>query len=85
MTHRSNTLTCRNKEHIMNIEKTLISVIVAFGIVGSAALAAGGKAEISDFGSNFGSAKVTASANDCINGGLFASHDFDSHSGALDL
>ena len=69
----------------MNIERTLISVIVAFGIVGSAALAAGGKVEISDFGSNFGSAKVTASANDCINGGLFASHAFDSHSGALDL
>lgn len=65
----------------MNIEKTLISVIIAFGIVGSAALAAGGKAEISDFGS----AKATASSNDCINGGLFASHAFDSHSGALDL
>lgn len=69
----------------MNIEKTLISVILAFGIVGSVALAAGGKAEISDFGSDFGTAKATASSNDCINGGLFASHAFDSHSGALDL
>ena len=65
----------------MNIEKTLISAIIALGVVGSAALAAGGKVEFSDFGS----AKVTASSNDCINGGLFASHAFDSHSGALDL
>jgi len=65
----------------MNIEKALISAIIALGVVGSAALAAGGKTEISEFGS----AKVTAGSNDCINGGLFASHAFDSHSGALDL
>ena len=68
----------------MNIEKTIISAIIALGIVGSAALAAGGKAEIGDLGSRFGAAKITAS-NDCIDGGLFATHAFDSHSSALDL
>ena len=69
----------------MNIEKTLTAIIVTLGIAGSAALAAGGKIDISDFGSDFGSIKAAASGNDCINGGLFASHAFDSHNGALDL
>ena len=69
----------------MNIEKTLIAVIIALGIAGSAALAAGGKVDTNNFGSDFGSAKATATSNDCINGGLFASHAFDSHNGALDL
>jgi len=69
----------------MNIEKTIISAIIALGIAGSAALAAGGKAEIGDFGSSFRSAKVTATSNECIDGGLFAVHAFDSHNGALDL
>ena len=68
----------------MNIEKTIISAIIALGIAGSAALAAGGKAEIGDFGSSFGATRITAS-NDCIDGGLFTTHAFDSHSSALDL
>ena len=59
----------------MNIEKTLTTVILALGIVGSAALAAGGKAGPTDLDI----ATVAAVADEGVNAGLFTVHAFDSH------
>lgn len=59
----------------MNIEKTLISVIIALGIAGSAALAAGGRMAHPEAVP----AVPTMETDDGVGASLISAHAFDSH------
>lgn len=69
----------------MNIEKALISAIIALGIAGSAALAAGGRFDSDAARDLTPPATICEEAGEALGGGLITAHAFDSHEQFLGL
>ena len=69
----------------MNIEKTLISAIIALGIAGSAALAAGGRMDTSLAKQESPTAASVPYSEEATVDGLLSGHAFDSHELFLDI